>query len=186
VAGPPVTVVVGETVEEGWLIVPLAVETGVPDTAIDVILEVELAAAEFETVEEAVEEDEFAEGEIAEDDTTKDEAERDKVAEDETCSVDEEEFPTKLIVLVTLTITVEVVVLIPAEQARSVEVELIEPFDTPVEERLPVVLKAAPGSVEEVTLGASDADDSASLAIFTTFLPSFPWVSDENHPCKKN
>ena len=147
-AGPPVTVVVGETVVEGWLMVPVAVETGVPDTAIDVILEVELAAAEFETVEEAVEEDEietaeeaveedeFAEGEIAEDDTTKDEAGKDKVAEDESCSVDEEEFPKELIVLVTLTVIVEVLV-ISAEQARSVEVELIELFDTPVEERLP-------------------------------------------------
>ena len=147
-AGPPVTVVVGETVVEGWLMVPVAVETGVPDTAIDVILEVELAAAEFETVEEAVEEDEietaeeaveadeFAESEIAEDDTTKDEAGKDKVAEDESCSVDEEEFPKELIVLVTLTVIVEVLV-ISAEQARSVEVELIELFDTPVEERLP-------------------------------------------------
>jgi hypothetical protein len=148
VAGPPVTVVVGETVIEGWLIVPEAVETGVPDTTIDVTVEVELAAAEFETVEEAVEEDEietaeeaveddeFAEGEIAEDDTTKDEAGKDKVAEDESCSVDEEEFPKELIVLVTLTVIVEVLV-ISAEQARSVEVELIELFDTPVEERLP-------------------------------------------------
>jgi hypothetical protein len=148
VAGPPVTVVVGETVIEGWLIVPEAVETGVPDTAIDVTVEVELAAAEFETVEEAVEEDEietaeeaveddeFAEGEIAEDDTTKDEAGKDKVAEDESCSVDEEEFPKELIVLVTLTVIVEVLV-ISAEQARSVEVELSELFDTPVEERLP-------------------------------------------------
>jgi hypothetical protein len=148
VAGPPVTVVVGETVVEGWLIVPEAVETGVPDTTIDVTVEVELAAAEFETVEEgveedeietaeeAVEEDEFAEGEIAEDDTTKDEAGKDRVAEDESCSVDEEEFPKELIVLVTLTVIVEVLV-ISAEQARSVEVELIELFDTPVEERLP-------------------------------------------------
>jgi hypothetical protein len=148
VAGPPVTVVVGETVVEGWLIVPEAVETGVPDTTIDVTVEVELAAAEFETVEErveedeietaeeAVEEDEFAEGEIAEDDTAKDEAGKDKVAEDESCSVDEEEFPKELIVLVTLTVIVEVLV-ISAEQARSVEVELIELFDTPVEERLP-------------------------------------------------
>ena len=147
-AGPPVTVVVGETVIEGWLIVPEAVETGVPDTAIDVTGEVELAAAESETVEEAVEEDEietaeeaveddeFAEGEIAEDDTTKDEAGKDKVAEDESCSVDEEEFPKELIVLVTLTVIVEVLV-ISAEQARSVEVELSELFDTPVEERLP-------------------------------------------------
>ena len=147
-AGPPVTVVVGETVIEGWLIVPEAVETGVPDTAIEVTVEVELAAAESETVEEAVEEDEietaeeaveddeFAEGEIAEDDTTKDEAGKDKVAEDESCSVDEEEFPKELIVLVTLTVIVEVLV-ISAEQARSVEVELIELFDTPVEERLP-------------------------------------------------
>jgi hypothetical protein len=148
VAGPPVTVVVGETVVEGWLIVPEAVETGVPDTTIDVTVEVELAAAEFETVEEgveedeietaeeAVEEDEFAEGEIAEDDTTKDEAGKDRVAEDESCSVDEEEFPKELIVLVTLTVIVEVLV-ISAEQARSVEVELSELFDTPVEERLP-------------------------------------------------
>jgi hypothetical protein len=160
VAGPPVTVVVGETVIEGWLIVPEAVETGVPDTAIEVTVEVELAAAESETVEEAVEEDEietaeeaveedeietaeeaveddeFAEGEIAEDDTTKDEAGKDKVAEDESCSVDEEEFPKELIVLVTLTVIVEVLV-ISAEQARSVEVELSELFDTPVEERLP-------------------------------------------------
>jgi hypothetical protein len=148
VAGPPVTVVVGETVVEGWLIVPEAVETGVPDTAIDVTLEVELAAAEFETVEEAVEEDEietaeeavekdeFAEGEIAEDDTTKDEAGKDNVAEDESCSVGEEEFPKELIVLVTLTVIVEVLV-ISAEQAKSVEVELSELFDTPVEERLP-------------------------------------------------
>jgi hypothetical protein len=148
VAGPPVTVVVGETVVEGWLIVPEAVETGVPDTTIDVTVEVELAAAEFETVEEgveedeietaeeAVEDDEFAEGEIAEDDTTKDEAGKDRVAEDESCSVDEEEFPKELIVLVTLTVIVEVLV-ISAEQARSVEVELIELFDTPVEERLP-------------------------------------------------
>ena len=147
-AGPPVTVVVGETVIEGWLIVPEAVETGVPDTAIEVTVEVELAAAESETVEEAVEEDEietaeeaveadeFAESEIAEDDTTKDEAGKDKVAEDESCSVDEEEFPKELIVLVTLTVIVEVLV-ISAEQARSVEVELSELFDTPVEERLP-------------------------------------------------
>jgi hypothetical protein len=184
--------------------VPVAVETGVPDKAIDVILEVELAAPEFETVEvvveedeletseEAVEEDEFAEGEIAEDDTTKDEAERDKVAEDESCSVDEEEFPTKLTVLVTLTITVSVLVVVrPAEQARSVEVELVELFDTPMEERLPVVLKAAPGSVEEVVAGVSDADDSASLASFPPCtcppcFPPLPPVSDENHPCKEN
>jgi hypothetical protein len=164
--------------------VPVAVETGVPDKAIDVIVEVELAAAESETVEEAVKEDEFANGEIAEDDTTKDEAERDEVVEEESCSVDEEEFPTKLIVLVTLTITVSVLVLVrPAEQARSVEVELVELLDTPVEERLPVVLKAAPGSVEEVAAGTSDADDSASLAIL---CPCFPWVSDDHHVCKKN
>jgi hypothetical protein len=136
VAGPPVTVVVGETVVEGWLIVPVAVETGVPDTAIDVIVEVELAAAEFETVEETVEEDKFAEGEIAEDDTTKDEAGKDKVVENWGCSVDKEEFPMKLIVLVTLTITVEVLVTAD-EQARSVEVELIELFDAAMEERLP-------------------------------------------------
>jgi hypothetical protein len=48
------------------------------------------------------------------------------------------------------------------------------------------VLKAAPGSVDEVPAGASDADDTASLAIFTACPPCFPWVSDDHHPYKKN